>query len=241
MADAEQIPTTPGGWQTLVLDPPWRFENTAARGAVTYETMSDDEIVRMPIAMITAPRAHLYMWTTDAHLELAMRCMRDWGFVYKHPFVWVKTANDGGLRIMGGNYGRKAHELVLFGVRGGLPVLRKDIPTVFFAPPRKPQSRKPVTLHEIAEQLSPGPRLEMFARARRDGWTSWGRECPPAPETDEGEAHLSPRARFTQWIETVTFDEGRTPTEDECRRMRQRFEAEERAARRQVGAAESTA
>lgn len=238
MGDAENVPTIPGGWRTLLIDPPWRYENTSARGALDYETMSDDEIVRLPIALITAPRAHLYLWTTDAHLELAMRCMRDWGFDYKHPFVWVKTTKDGGLKLQAGNYGRKAHELLLFGVRGGLPVQRHDVPTVFFAPPRKPHSRKPVTSHEIAEQLSPGPRLEMFARTLRPGWMSWGKDCPaPPPEADDAKPHLSARARFVAWFEHQCFDLGRVPTEDECRRNREKYEAEERTARRSMGAA----
>lgn len=231
MAEAQNIPTTPGGWQTLVIDPPWHFDNTAARGALTYDTMSDDEILRLPIAMITAPRAHLYLWTTDAHLDLAIRCMREWGFSYKHPFVWVKTTRDGTPKMGTGNYGRKAHELCLFGTFGGLPVQRHDVPTVFFAPPRR-HSRKPVTLHEIAEQLSPGPRLEMFARAERTGWTSWGNELPPSIGlADEGAAHESPRARFAQWIEHQTFDLGRVPTEGECRAKREELERDERARR----------
>jgi len=36
-------------------------------------------------------------------------------------------------------------------------------------------SRKPDNLHEYAEAL-PGPRLELFARLARPGWTVWGNE-----------------------------------------------------------------
>jgi len=35
-------------------------------------------------------------------------------------------------------------------------------------------SRKPDDLHDLIEACSPGPRLELFARGTRPGWTGWG-------------------------------------------------------------------
>ena len=40
---------------------------------------------------------------------------------------------------------------------------------------RLEHSRKPVDLYEYAESF-PGPYLELFARSKRIGWTSWGNE-----------------------------------------------------------------
>jgi N6-adenosine-specific RNA methylase IME4 len=37
-------------------------------------------------------------------------------------------------------------------------------------------SEKPSRSFEIIEAVSPGPRLEMFARAPRAGWDVWGNE-----------------------------------------------------------------
>jgi hypothetical protein len=61
-------------------------------------------------------------------------------------------------------------------------------------------SRKPDNLYEYAESL-PAPRLEMFARRRREGWDAFGNECegsirlPTLPAPDKGESaplkHLS--------------------------------------------------
>lgn len=39
-------------------------------------------------------------------------------------------------------------------------------------------SKKPNKIHEWAELVSPGPRLEMFARRPYPGWESWGNEAP---------------------------------------------------------------
>jgi N6-adenosine-specific RNA methylase IME4 len=47
-------------------------------------------------------------------------------------------------------------------------------------------SAKPDRLYEIAERISPGPRIELFARRRRAGWEAWGNQAPEAPEEARG-------------------------------------------------------
>ena len=39
-----------------------------------------------------------------------------------------------------------------------------------------PANSKPAEFFEMVEGVSPGPRLEMFARAPREGWSVWGNE-----------------------------------------------------------------
>jgi N6-adenosine-specific RNA methylase IME4 len=41
---------------------------------------------------------------------------------------------------------------------------------------KREHSRKPDEQYPIIEACSPGPYLEMFARATRDGWHQWGNE-----------------------------------------------------------------
>ena len=48
-------------------------------------------------------------------------------------------------------------------------------PDVFFAE-RGRHSEKPVVAYQLIEKMSPGPRLEMFARDPRDGWDVWGND-----------------------------------------------------------------
>jgi hypothetical protein len=53
--------------------------------------------------------------------------------------------------------------------------------------PRREHSRKPDDIHERIERLVAGPYLELFARTRREGWSSWGNEVdrfPPVAEYD---------------------------------------------------------
>jgi hypothetical protein len=50
--------------------------------------------------------------------------------------------------------------------------------TAFFAP-RPVHSRKPEEMREMIETASHAPRLELFARARCQGWNVWGNEVQP--------------------------------------------------------------
>jgi N6-adenosine-specific RNA methylase IME4 len=82
-----------------------------------------------------------------------------------------------------GQYIAGQHELLLFGVRGKLPALWKDKTSgakrqgTLICAPRGKHSQKPVEAYELIENVSPGPRLELFARGRaRAGWDTWGNE-----------------------------------------------------------------
>jgi len=202
------IPLVAGGYGTVLADPPWSFSDKGSRAAPDwkqapiYSTMRAEDILSLPVDVIAAPRAHLYVWTTDAHLPLALNCMREWGFAFKKILVWVKrnlattpircdapaaegelvgedefTTVRGPLQIGMGHYYRSAKEIVLFGVRGGGTLAVKNLPDVFEAP-RTRHSRKPDKLHEWAEIASPGPRIELFARRSREGWEAWGDQFP---------------------------------------------------------------
>ena len=52
---------------------------------------------------------------------------------------------------------------------------------------KREHSRKPDEIFEIIESCSPWPRLEMFARGRRRGWTTLGNQadesCQPTWDT----------------------------------------------------------
>lgn len=141
-----------------------------------YPTMSPEEILAIPVGLVAADAAHIYHWTTAAHRELAHACLHRWGFRYVHDFVWCKTTRAGKPQIGGGHFGRHAHESCLFGVRGRAPALVHNIPTWFQAP-RGRHSAKPERIFEVAQELSPGPRIDIFARLPRDGWMTWGNDA----------------------------------------------------------------
>ncbi len=170
----EPFPYTAGGYGTIIVDPPWQYGNTATRANAQghYPTLPDWAMFTLPVGSLAAPKAHLYLWTTAAHLQVALPLIGAWGFDFKMPLVWVK-ANAGKLQIGLGNYFRHAHELCLFATRGTAKARVHNLPSVFWAA-RSEHSRKPDVIHEWSEQLSPGPYLELFARRGRPGWNSWG-------------------------------------------------------------------
>lgn len=180
----KKLKALPGHFETILLDPPWRFQNRTGKMAPEhrrlrrYATMSFGEIGELPIADLGAEPCHLYMWCPNALLYEALGIMKGWGFTYKTNIVWYKIRKDGGPDGRGvGFYFRNVTELLLFGVRGKLRTLKPGRTQVNIISSRKQEhSRKPVQAYEIIEACSPGPYLELFAREKRAGWTQWGDE-----------------------------------------------------------------
>ena len=155
--------------RAIVIDPPWKYANSATRNAAAkqYALMTIEELEG--IRLEAGADAHLYLWTTVGFIEEAFGLMRAWGFTYKTLLTWQKPQ-------MGmGNYFRVNSEHVLFGVRGKLPTLRKNCPTVFTAP-RQRHSAKPDMFYDLVESMSPGPYREYFSRRPRLGWQCEGLE-----------------------------------------------------------------
>lgn len=173
-------------FSTVLADPPWRFTNRTGKMApehkrlARYETMTVEEICALPVAQVARERAHLYLWVPNALMPDGLRVMEAWGFSYKSNLIWHKIRKDGGPDGRGvGFYFRNVTEMILFGVRG------KNVRTLapgrrqvnFLATRKQEHSRKPDEQYGIIEACSEGPYLEMFARGRREGWTSWGAQA----------------------------------------------------------------
>lgn len=181
--DNDPLPEGPFG--TILADPPWRFINRTGKVAPEhrrlnrYDTMTTAEISGLPVRDVAAPQSHLYLWVPNALLAEGLEVLRAWGFTYKSNIVWHKVRKDGGSDGRGvGFYFRNVTELVLFGVRGSmrtLPPGRRQ--TNLISTRKREHSRKPDELYDVVESCSPGPRLELFARYPREGWTSWGTEA----------------------------------------------------------------
>lgn len=170
----------------ILADPPWQFMNRTGKIApehrrlARYGTMGADLICTLPVAEISAPVCHLYLWVPNALLPEGLKVMSAWGFHYKSNIVWRKIRKDGGSDGRGvGFYFRNVTELVLFGIRGkNARTLQPGRTQVNYLESRKREhSRKPDELYPIIEACSPSPRIELFARGTRPGWTVWGNEA----------------------------------------------------------------
>jgi len=114
---------------TILADPPWQFQNRTGKVApehkrlARYGTMTLDDIKALPVGEFAASTSHLYLWVPNALLPDGLSVMRAWGFQYKSNLVWHKIRKDGGSDGRGvGFYFRNVTELILFGVRGRMPV-----------------------------------------------------------------------------------------------------------------------
>jgi N6-adenosine-specific RNA methylase IME4 len=173
-------------FSTILADPPWQFQNKTGKIAPEhkrlsrYGTLTLPEIVELPVAKIAAPTAHLYLWVPNALLPEGLQVMESWGFKYKGNLIWHKIRKDGEPDGRGvGFYFRNVTEVILFGVRGkNARTLAPGRRQVNFIKTRKREhSRKPDEQYPIIEACSRGPFLELFARGRRAGWSSWGNQA----------------------------------------------------------------
>jgi N6-adenosine-specific RNA methylase IME4 len=209
------LPTTEGGWKTVLADPPWRFANRTGKVAPEhrrldrYSTLDLDAIAALPLAAVMAKDAHLYLWVPNALLPEGLRVMEAWGFRYVSNVIWAKRRKDGGPDGRGvGFYFRNVTEPVLFGVRGSMRTLPPGRSQVNLIETRKREhSRKPDEQYDFIERCSPGPYLELFARHPRPGWTAWG---------DEARDDVMPRGRSHRGYEGGAIQRDRAGPAKAC-------------------------
>lgn len=73
-----------------------------------------------------------------------------------------------------GFYFRGDTEHVLFAVRGELRIPAEQRERNWIEAPKRGHSVKPYEFFDRVERVSPGPRVELFARQPRLGWDHWG-------------------------------------------------------------------
>jgi N6-adenosine-specific RNA methylase IME4 len=168
-----------GAFEVISADPPWPFEDQLdgsddARGGLPYPAMTIDQI-----AAVKPPADKdcvLWLWTTNSHLvdlrAPVQQVLKGWGFTPKTLLTWKKD------RMGVGRYLRNITEHCVLAIRGN-PLLNLTNETTFIAAVRRMHSEKPAEFYEMVEKLCPGrSRLEMYARAARDGWVTSGPEAP---------------------------------------------------------------
>jgi N6-adenosine-specific RNA methylase IME4 len=187
-------------YTTGIADPPWpeRGGGKVKRGADRhYPLMSVAEICALPVSRLFAENAHLYLWTTNNHLEVAFKVVRAWEFEFVTCITWGKAVikpmrlGRGGVPVAFpalqvqtglGQYFRGSSEQLLFCKRGKIPYRvdpvtgkRAQGRTLVLAP-RGEHSAKPDGVRTMVERVSPGPYVELFARKEVAGWDRWGNE-----------------------------------------------------------------
>jgi N6-adenosine-specific RNA methylase IME4 len=185
------LPTIAGGFTCIAADVPARFSSNSearpGRNAMRHYTChSMATIATLPVHTVVARNAHLFFWTTGPLISTGAHApvIRAWGFEpTAMAFVWVKLNPKASLSQFGerdlffgpGLTTRKNAEYVVLGRRGRPERLAKDVFEIILAP-RQEHSRKPTEVYRRIERYCAGPRIDLFARERRDGWVPYGDE-----------------------------------------------------------------
>lgn len=173
----QPIPIPIGKFNTIVIDPPWPIEkierNVAPNQyAFDYPTMTLEEIKEFSVPQeIAADNAHLFLWTTQKFLPSAFDIMNTWGFKYVFTMVWHKP---GGFQPY--NLPQYNCEFVLYGRKGTPKFLDTTSFFTCFDAPRTGHSVKPDDFYETLSRVCPEPRIDVFSRTERQGYSSWGNE-----------------------------------------------------------------
>lgn len=167
----------------VYADPPWDYQGqtqhagtkSSDTGSATrhYATMTARDLAKLELLEVCRPDCLLFMWTTNPHLDQAIRLLGDWGFAYATvAFVWDKV------KLNPGFYTMSQVELCLVGKRGKIPTPRgsrneRQLVTEV----RGEHSVKPESVRQRINAMFPElNKLEIFARRPVAGWSVWGNE-----------------------------------------------------------------
>ena len=164
--------------RTVVADPPWwprLHANTVGRMKGPYRAgpqryyrlLSVEQIIAL--APTTAPKAHLYLWVINQHLDWGYQVARAWDFEPQQMITWCKPG-------YGTGQFQCNTEQVLLCRKGGATgnAFGMTHGTWFDWPRGRRHSEKPEGFYSLVERVSPGPYLELFARRCRAGWAAMG-------------------------------------------------------------------
>lgn len=203
----------------LLLDPPWQYVMRTENGydkspEAHYDTMSDQEILDLPVGSLAGGDCLLVMWAVWPKLSLAIRCIEEWGFSLTSGGAWFKRTASGKPRMGPGYTMRTVCEPFLV-ARVGEPQaritdirnalgesLREAIPvsaigSIGLQGIAREHSRKPPQMRQLVERMTPNAfRAELFAREAWAGNDVWGNQ------TDKFNDVLHPMFEDPEIIET---------------------------------------
>lgn len=178
----EKFPALPDRkFEVIYADPPWDYRGQLQHAGVGsgdtggairhYPTVKLADLKRLGVPAIAGEDCLLFMWTTNPHLDQAVELGKSWGFKWATvAFVWDKE------RVNPGFYTLSQCELCLVFKKGRIPTPRgaRNIRQLVRSK-RGPHSEKPEEVRRRIEAMFPQQsKIELFARRRAEGWTSWG-------------------------------------------------------------------
>jgi len=194
-------------YNIIYADPAWSFNNKNTGGSLKsgasahYDTMSVDEMCKLPINEIADENCVLFMWWVGSQPKEAIKLAESWGFTIKTMtgFNWIKTSKKPLLPqaiidtispifkkfnlifipklFFGmGFWTRAGSECCLIAVKGKPKRINAGIRSVVVEPIDKHSKKPNVFREQIVKLMGDVPRVELFARNSSVGWDIWGNE-----------------------------------------------------------------
>lgn len=174
-------------YKIILADPPWKYNdklgtNSAKMGGYDkyYKGMELKDICNLPIQNLADDNCILFLWATMPKLQEAFEVIKAWGFTYKTTaFTWIKLNPKSNTIFKGvGRWVMGNAELVLLATKGKPKRISKSISQVIMAKRGKHSKKPDIVYRKIEELMGNLPRIELFARNKRQGWDTWGNQVP---------------------------------------------------------------
>lgn len=175
-------------FNVIYADPPWQYSSKQLQKydgerfrplEVEYDTMTIEDIKKLPINKLSDKDCALFMWVTDSHLKEGIEVLESWGFKYKTiGFNWIKKYPSGENCVNFAPWTLKSWEICLIGIKGTMGKYKKvNNIRGLLEEVRTKHSKKPNEARiRIAELFGDIPKIELFARQAVEGWDCWGNE-----------------------------------------------------------------
>jgi N6-adenosine-specific RNA methylase IME4/ParB-like chromosome segregation protein Spo0J len=171
----QQTKVAKGLYDVIVIDPPWdmkkvEWDATPEQVGFNYPTMTEAELADLQIPAATD--CHLWMWTTQRFLPVALRLLEKWGFKYVCTFVWHKPDGFQPLDLPKYNC-----EFAIYAKKGVPQFVDTKAFFTCFEAARAKHSEKPEAFYDVVRRVTAGRRLDMFNRRKIEGFDTWGNEA----------------------------------------------------------------
>lgn len=164
----------------VYADLPWVSDAAVEGSETTGLEHFLNSMKEMPIQNLVEDAAHIHLWATNETLFAAKQVMEAWGFVFKACLLCLSGLGKQG------EYWVEAHEFLLLGVRGELPLMERTMNS-FMRVERAPDGCPAERVRKIIERVSPGPYLELFGRTPASGWTIYSNFIKDASNQSDAE------------------------------------------------------
>jgi len=176
--DAPKLEKKDKKYSIILADPPWHFWGGGWKNQTQhYKTMSMEEIKNLPVKDLADENCILFLWITFPVLKEVFGIIEAWGFEYSTcGFNWIKKTKEGKWHFGLGYWTRANSELCLIATKGKPIRQSASVSQIIESVVGKHSEKPEIIYKKIEELIGDLPRIELFARKKREGWDVWGNE-----------------------------------------------------------------